>query len=264
MRGHRVLLCLNNSAATPMGSVRGNNPVALEKELAPSRPADPTLSPQARFQQFLKDRGTPQERFAIQYLTSHRFKFVYQKIIHFYFVDFYFPDRGLILELDGHGHNKRQAEDFIRDHRLKKATEGCYIIHRMKNSEVTVDYLDHLFQEFPIHKIDKRLERRIARRNPKGWKKELLRRKRHTHYFGPGVRADKLSRVSLVSETGSYSLAQVTRRSGGRSAFFMPLPRLAASRKACDTSGQSTDFPARRGGAFCFWRNKGGLNAHQS
>ena len=65
---------------------------------------------------------TPEERdLWFKFLKPHSVKFISQKAIDSYIVDFYSPSARLIIEIDGdqHGYEENQASDKIRDKALQ-------------------------------------------------------------------------------------------------------------------------------------------------
>lgn len=67
------------------------------------------------------------------YLRNHQLKFIRQKIIDHYIVDFYCPSKRLAIEIDGRIHDKRQIYD-------QKRTETLSVydvaVIRIKNDDV--------------------------------------------------------------------------------------------------------------------------------
>ncbi|MGL4758272.1 MAG: endonuclease domain-containing protein [Patescibacteria group bacterium] len=75
-------------------------------------------------------------------------KFIKQKVISKYIVDFYCPELKLIIELDGLTHESSSEQDRIRDNYL---SQNGYQIIRIKNSDIlnnidgVYEYLKSLF-----------------------------------------------------------------------------------------------------------------------
>lgn len=69
-----------------------------------------------------------------QKLRKWKMKFKEQKIISGYIADFFLPQYGLIIEIDGEAHYKyKTVRDGLRDETLRRAG---YQVHRIRNSEV--------------------------------------------------------------------------------------------------------------------------------
>ena len=157
------------------------NPRGRRKTIVAAKLPEPTpfsrMSEPAKFQHILKCRITRAEMIVTRYITKYQiFPCVPQKIIGKYFVDFYFPGRKLILELDGPYHRARLAEDFLRDKTIGWITKGHYIIVRLRNEQVTTERLDRIFQRFAFVSIDHKLERHIKNRSPINKQKRKMKR----------------------------------------------------------------------------------------
>lgn len=63
-------------------------------------------------------------------LEKRGIRYEYQKVIKNYIVDFFLPERHLIVELDGNSHNGREKNDEVRERDLRNLR---YRIIRFKN-----------------------------------------------------------------------------------------------------------------------------------
>lgn len=105
-----------------------------------------------KYKEGLTKKITPPELICKKYLDSLEIKYIFQHIIaytesDFYIVDFFIPEKKLIVELDGKFHYEKEnlKKDMARTVRLEKLN---YKVERFKNSEV---YLEDTFQRDLIH-----------------------------------------------------------------------------------------------------------------
>lgn len=86
-----------------------------------------------KFQRQLKRRPSPTELVFKRRLELAGVQFKFQPIVGFYIPDFVFPDRMLIIELDGPSHEKTQSYDKSREGFLKLCG---FDILRIKNGDM--------------------------------------------------------------------------------------------------------------------------------
>ncbi len=76
-----------------------------------------------------------------------------QKIIGHYIVDFYCPELGLVIEIDGNSHDLKQEYDYTRDEYMTSL--GLTVIH-IKDTDIktnslsVLDNLHHHLKKFPF------------------------------------------------------------------------------------------------------------------
>ncbi|MBE0571277.1 MAG: endonuclease domain-containing protein [Ignavibacteriaceae bacterium] len=100
----------------------------------------------------LRNNPTQAEAFLWGYLKNSQFegrKFRRQSSINNFIVDFYCPEEGLVIELDGDFHFNEKAikDDEIRTQKLEE--EGLKVI-RFENQEVLLN-LDNVLSEIKSH-----------------------------------------------------------------------------------------------------------------
>ena len=114
------------------------------------RKHNPALTEKARN---LRKNMTKEERHLwYDYLKNYPVRFLRQKVIDSYIVDFYCHDARLILELDGSQHYEEKAaeKDLFRTQQLEK--RGLLVI-RIPNNEIThnfygvCEWIDHIVKE---------------------------------------------------------------------------------------------------------------------
>ena len=97
----------------------------------------------------LADNATPAERKLRAALTRAKVRFTFQKPLtikalkyrklRFYVADFYFPDRCLVVELDGGHHKAQEKRDAFRTKQLKSSLRMVRYVLRFYNSDVFYD-----------------------------------------------------------------------------------------------------------------------------
>jgi very-short-patch-repair endonuclease len=90
---------------------------------------------------------TPECKIWFEILSSRKlggFKFIKQKVINYYIIDFYCHELKLIIELDGNSHELHLGEDYKRDEELSRLGFNVIRILNddvMKNIEAVRDFL---------------------------------------------------------------------------------------------------------------------------
>lgn len=91
------------------------------------------------FARKMRNNPTEAERILWHYLKGRRLndlKFKRQSIIRGWIADFWCPEVGLVVELDGSSHDDKEEADAFRDRTMNKL--GIKVI-RIQNQEVMVD-----------------------------------------------------------------------------------------------------------------------------
>lgn len=86
----------------------------------------------SKYSRRLKSKPTKAETVFQEYLEEWGFKFRTQTIILGYIVDFYLPDLGLIIEVDGHYHTNNKEQDAKRDRILESSG---FVVLRIANNQ---------------------------------------------------------------------------------------------------------------------------------
>ena len=108
-----------------------------QKSVLTSRKHNPDLTPLAKA---LRKNMTPEERHLwYDFLRDYPVRFLRQKVIDNYIVDFYCHDARLIVELDGSGHYSPEAEALDRARTAHLNLRGLKVI-RIPNNEVKENF----------------------------------------------------------------------------------------------------------------------------
>lgn len=99
------------------------------------------------------------ESFGFCFLRKYKIRFLRQKVINSYIVDFYCSEAKVVVELDGEQHydGKTEAKDKIRDEKLMKL--GLKVL-RFSNLEINQNF------QAVCEYIDKIVEDRVEKGNP--------------------------------------------------------------------------------------------------
>jgi very-short-patch-repair endonuclease len=96
------------------------------------------IGPMREYRRSLRKNQTAEEHKLWQYIRRKQLevKFRRQHSIDHFIVDFYCPEKRLIIEIDGGVHIKEKDEDRVRDEFLIKLN---YKVLRIENSEINSD-----------------------------------------------------------------------------------------------------------------------------
>jgi very-short-patch-repair endonuclease len=127
-----------------------------------------------KFRADLVKNQTPSETKMKAILKFMGIKYEFQKIFYtettFYIVDFYLPDRNIVIELDGGYHNTKEqkAKDKKRSKALMGEIDGVYRLKNeaVENVEITKKLVEGFLAEDEKRKLENRMERVLVKKSP--------------------------------------------------------------------------------------------------
>lgn len=127
-----------------------------------------------KFRADLVKNQTPSETKMKAILKFMGIKYEFQKIFYtettFYIVDFYLPDRNIVIELDGGYHNTKEqkAKDRKRSKALMGEIDGVYRLKNeaVENVEITKKLVEGFLAKDEKRKLENRMERVLVKKSP--------------------------------------------------------------------------------------------------